>query len=50
VVLIDITDKEIFFHDPLKDNSGAYKHEPIEHFRASFEALDGPEIVRYSLK
>lgn len=50
VVLIDITDKEVIFHDPVKDNSGAYRHEPIEHFRASFESLDGPEIARYNME
>ncbi len=50
VVLIDITDKEVVFHDPNKDSSGAYRRESIEFFRSCFESLDGPEMARYSLK
>jgi hypothetical protein len=50
VVIIDITDKEVIFHDPVKTNDGAYKHEPIEHFRAALDGLSGPELTHYSLK
>lgn len=49
VVLIDITDKEVVFHDPNDDSSGAYAHEPIDFFRSCFESLDGPEMAQYSL-
>ena len=48
VVLVDITDTEVIFHDPNKDSTGAYVHEPIDFFRSTFENLDGPEMARYS--
>ncbi|OGL30026.1 hypothetical protein A3D14_00385 [Candidatus Saccharibacteria bacterium RIFCSPHIGHO2_02_FULL_47_12] len=49
VILIEITDNEVIFHDPTQKNDGAYKHEPIDFFRAAVESLDGPELARYSL-
>lgn len=50
VVLIDITDDEVIFHDPTLKGDGAYKHESIKHFRAAVESLSGPELCYYSLK
>jgi hypothetical protein len=50
VVLIEITDTEVIFHDPNHDGSGKYRHEPIEHFRKAFEAMDSPALARYSLE
>jgi hypothetical protein len=50
VVLVDINDAEVVFHDPNKDGSGAYRHESIKFFRSCFESLDGPEMARYSLE
>lgn len=49
VVLIEITDKEVIFHDPNRDGSGAYRHESIEHFRHAIEATESPALTRYSL-
>jgi len=49
VVLIEITDSEVIFHDPNHDGSGAYRHEPIQHFRRAFEAMESPALARYSL-
>lgn len=50
VVLVDITDTEVIFHDPNKAGDGAYRHESLEHFRKVFESIDGPELARYSLE
>lgn len=50
VMLIDITDNEVIFHDPNREGTGAYRHEPFEHFRAVFESIEGPELTRYSLE
>ena len=50
VVLIEITDDEVTFHDPNKDGSGAYGHESISHFRKALNAIDSPCLVRYSLE
>lgn len=50
VVLLDISDKFVIFHDPDGGASGAYRREPIDHFRRSFESLNGGEIARYSLE
>jgi len=50
VVLIDITNTKVVFHDPNEDSSGAYRREPLEHFRKVFESADGPELARYSLE
>ena len=50
VVLIEITDSEVIFHDPNEASSGAYRHETLEHFRTVFEGVDGPELARYSLE
>lgn len=49
VVLLDINDKEVIFHDPNKDNSGAFRHESLDFFRSVFEAMDEPELARYFL-
>lgn len=48
VVLIDITDTEVIFHDPLLDGGGAYRHELIAHFRKAVDSLSGAELARYS--
>jgi hypothetical protein len=45
VLIIDISDKEIVFHDP---SIGPYRKESIDFFRQAFECLDGPELARYS--
>ncbi len=50
VVIVDITDEEVVFHDPNEDGSGAYRHEPIEFFRTCFEELDSTDLARYSLE
>ena len=50
VVLIEITDKEVVFHDPNFAGSGAYRRESIEHFRNAFEAIESPALARYSLE
>ena len=49
VVLIEITDTEVIFHDPNYDGSGKYRHEPIVHFRKALEATESPSLARYSL-
>lgn len=50
VVVIDISEDEVIFHDPNQDSSGAYRHEPLSFFREVFESIDGPELARYSLE
>lgn len=50
VVIIEITDTEVVFHDPNYEGSGAYRHEPIDHFRKAFEAIESPALARYSLQ
>ncbi len=50
VVLIDITSDEVIFHDPVKNNDGAYRREPVAHFRAAVDSLSGPELCRYNLE
>ncbi|HYH75225.1 MAG TPA: hypothetical protein VD735_04675, partial [Candidatus Saccharimonadales bacterium] len=50
VVLIEITDVEVVFHDPNAKGDGDYRHEPLAHFRAAFENMDSPALARYSLK
>lgn len=47
VVLLDITSDEVVFHNPRVDNDGAFQREPLDHFRAAFEKLDGAEVCRY---
>lgn len=49
VVLIEITDTEVVFHDPNFDGSGKYRHEPVEHFRKAFEHMESPALARYDL-
>jgi hypothetical protein len=48
VVLIAITDEEVIFHDPNEDGSGAYRHEPITHFRKALDTSSSC-LVRYSI-
>ncbi|HSX42926.1 MAG TPA: hypothetical protein VLF59_02470 [Candidatus Saccharimonadales bacterium] len=50
VVLIDISDKEVIFHDPNFDGSGKYRHEPINRFRQAFEHIESPALARYRLQ
>jgi|GEM_PF-1236181 len=50
VVLIEITPKEVVFHDPNHDSSGAYRHEPIDHFKKALQSTESPALARYSLK
>lgn len=50
VVLIDISNEYVVFHDPDGGCEGAYRREPLNHFRRSFEALESAEIARYSLE
>lgn len=49
VVLIEITDKEVVFHDPNHDGTGKYRHESINHFRKALENIESPALARYSL-
>jgi hypothetical protein len=49
VVLIEITSDEVIFHDPNYEGTGAYRHEPIAHFRKAFESMGSPALARYSL-
>ncbi len=49
VLIIDITGNEVIFHDPNPDWSGAYRREPLEHFKKVFESLNEPELTRYYL-
>ncbi|MBI1857159.1 hypothetical protein HY003_00020 [Candidatus Saccharibacteria bacterium] len=49
VVIIDITDDEVIFHDPTLATEGAYKHESIKHFRSALDGLSGPELTHYYL-
>ena len=49
VVLIDISDDTVTFHDPNKQASGAYRKESLEHFRRVFESMEAPELARYYL-
>lgn len=48
VVIIDISDTEVIFHDPNFDGSGAYRKETIDLFKQAFE--DNPELTRYALE
>ena len=50
VVLIEITDKDVIFHDPNSDGSGAYRHEPIDHFKMAVENIESPALARYNLE
>ena len=50
VVLIDITEREVVFHDPDIDWSGAYRHAPIGMFEDAVERVGGAELTRYSLE
>lgn len=49
VVLIEITDKEVVFHDPNHDGSGAYRHESIDHFKKALNSIESPALARYNL-
>jgi len=48
VVIIEITDSEVVFHDPNREGTGAYRKEPIELFRAAVEDFGAFELARYS--
>lgn len=48
VILIDISDDEVVFHDPNHDGTGAYRRESINHFQQSVAAFGSPELARYS--
>ena len=49
VVIIEITDTDVVFHDPNREGTGAYRREPIELFRAAVEDFGAFELARYSL-
>lgn len=49
VVLLDITPDEVVFHDPDKAGTGAYRREPLQHFKRTVASLGSPELARYSL-
>lgn len=49
VVLIEINDKEVIFHDPTLENDGAYKREPIEFFKSCIDSVGDTELCRYYL-
>jgi len=50
VVLLDITNTEVVFHDPNFSGSGIYRREPIGHFRKALENLESRALARYSLE
>lgn len=50
VVIIEINDQDVVFHDPNNDGTGAYRHERIDHFRNAVADFGSPELARYSLK
>lgn len=50
VVLIEVDNKEVVFHDPNYDGSGAYRHESVARFRKAFESMESPALARYSLE
>lgn len=49
VILIDINDKEVVFHDPNNDWSGAYRKEKLGFFKEVFADMGAPELNRYYL-
>lgn len=49
VILLDITDSHVIFHDPNRDGSGKERKESRELFEKAFYDPDGRELVRYSL-
>lgn len=48
VVLIELTDDEVVFHDPNAAGTGAYRREPIQLFRRAFETIESPALARYN--
>jgi hypothetical protein len=50
VVLVEVTGDEVIFHDPNRDATGAYRREPLDHFRHAFESFETPALTRYSLE
>lgn len=50
VVLLDITDTEVVFHDPNFQGTGAHRREAITHFKKAFEGIETPALARYSLE
>jgi hypothetical protein len=49
IVLLDITDTEVVFHDPNFGGSGIHRRETIDHFIQAFESLESRALARYSL-
>lgn len=49
VILVDITDEEVVFHDPNGDWSGEKRRETLSRFKSVFEAMEEPELCRYFL-
>ncbi len=50
VVLLDITDDEVVFHDPNFNGSGKDRHESLTHFKRAFEKLESRALAHYSLQ
>lgn len=50
IVLIEMTNTEVVFHDPNYEGTGAYRREPIEHFKRAFESMESPALARYNLR
>ena len=50
VILIDISKDVVVFHDPNGEGTGAYRHEPLEHFKEAVASFGSPELARYSLQ
>ncbi|HSW37328.1 MAG TPA: hypothetical protein VLG37_03100 [Candidatus Saccharimonadales bacterium] len=47
VVLLDITDTHVVFHDPNRGWDGEKRRETLKHFRQTFDSLNDPELARY---
>lgn len=50
VVILDITESEVAFHDPNKDGSGEGRRESLSHFQTVFESIKDAELTRYYRK
>ncbi len=50
VVLLDITENEVVFHDPNFSGLGKYRHEPLAQFIQAFEKLESRALARYSME
>jgi len=49
VVLVEISDSEVIFHDPNNKGDGANRRETIEHFKNAVASFGSPELARYSM-